>query len=118
MALNTRQIARVMPGRYSDGSGLYLEVKPSGARSWLLRYERQGRERWMGLGPFPLIGLAQARDRARKAKLQLLDGIDPLDARRAEKAANEIASAHQVTFKEAALDFLKSPKIQSLKNGK
>ena len=39
------------PGRYGDGRGLYLQVTPTGARSWLLRYERGGRERAMGLGP-------------------------------------------------------------------
>ncbi|MCP3462649.1 Arm DNA-binding domain-containing protein [Bradyrhizobium sp. CCGUVB23] len=41
-------------------------------------YERNGRERWMGLGPLHTVSLQEARERARKARGQLLDGIDPL----------------------------------------
>ena len=49
MALTTKQVAKLTePGRYGDGGGLYLQVTPTGARSWLLRYERGGRERAMG----------------------------------------------------------------------
>ncbi|MGB8604862.1 Arm DNA-binding domain-containing protein, partial [Bradyrhizobium sp.] len=49
MALTARQVAKLTePGRYGDGRGLYLQVTPTGAHSWLLRYERGGRERAMG----------------------------------------------------------------------
>ena len=60
-------------GRYGDGQGLYLQVTNAGVKSWLLRFERNGRERWMGLGPLHTISLKDARDRARKARQQLLD---------------------------------------------
>ena len=86
------------PGRHHDGHGLYLKVNPNGVRSWIFRFERGGRERWMGLGPAHTIGLKAARERARRAREQLLDGIDPLEARRAQRAA--IANA--LTFKQAA----------------
>ncbi len=76
MALTTKQVAKLTePGRYGDGGGLYLQVTPTGARSWLLRYERGGRERAMGLGPVKDFTLDEARERARKAR-QLLRGRD------------------------------------------
>ena len=92
MALTAKRIARAKPGkrksdgepvgrRYGDGNGLYLQVNKDGVKSWLLRYERDGRERFMGLGPLHTINLDEARERARKARLSLLDGIDPLEAR-------------------------------------
>jgi len=59
------------------GNGLYLQRGESGSASWLLRYERNGRERWMGLGPKSVFTTKQARARARVAQQQLYDGIDP-----------------------------------------
>jgi Arm DNA-binding domain len=84
------------PGRHHDGYGLYLKVNPNGVRSWVFRFERGGRERWMGLGPAHTVGLKAARERARRAREQLLDGIDPLEARRAARAIIVL------TFKQAA----------------
>ena len=46
------------PGRYGDGNGLYLMVKPSGSKSWVLRTVVSGRRRDMGLGGYPLVSLA------------------------------------------------------------
>ena len=50
------------PGRHACGGGLYLQVTSTGSRSWLFRYQRHGRAREMGLGAYPVIGLAAARD--------------------------------------------------------
>jgi integrase len=103
MALNARQITALREhGRYGDGHGLYLQITPSGAKSWLLRYERNGRERWMGLGPLHTVGLKEARERARRARQQLLDGLDPLEMRRAERAKAALDVTKAVTFREAA----------------
>jgi integrase len=107
MALTVKQVAALKePGRYLDERGLYLQVTKAGVRSWLLRYERGGRERAMGLGPVSDFTLDEARERARKARQLLKDGIDPLDARKAERArqATEAArvAAANVTFKECA----------------
>jgi integrase len=93
------------PGRYNDGHGLHLQITPAGVKSWLLRYERHGRERWMGLGPIHTVGLKEARERARNARLQLLDGIDPLDARRAARAAAALEAARMLSFEEAAKQY-------------
>lgn len=74
-------------------NGLYLVISPQGARSWLLRYSFHGQRKAMGLGPYPDVPLAEARDRARKAKAMIWEGEDP-QAKRAgpmtfEKVMNE-----------------------------
>jgi integrase len=116
MALTVKQVAKLTePGRYGDGRGLYLQVTPAGVCSWLLRYERDDpragrtgkrRERWMGLGAVADFTLDEARERARNARQLLTDGIDPLDARRTERAKQAaeaaLAAARDKTFKECA----------------
>ena len=59
--LTDRRVRAARTGKHGDGAGLWLVVKPSGARSWVLRYQLDGRAREMGLGPFPLVGLAAGR---------------------------------------------------------
>lgn len=106
MGLTIKQIKKATrPGRYLDERGLYLQVQSVTNRSWLLRYERRGKEHMMGLGSLADFTLAEARDRARKARQLLADGIDPLDARKAERAAQALEVAKAVTFEEAAQAF-------------
>jgi integrase len=100
--LTVRRVETAGPGRYGDGGGLWLEVSASGARHWTLRYQINGRARWMGLGSAEVVTLADARERARVARLSLLDGIDPLDARQARRAEQRRAEAAVITFREAA----------------
>jgi len=90
------------PGMYPDGGGLYLRVTPEGARNWVLRYMLDRRPRWMGLGPLALYGLADARAKALDARRKRHDGIDPIDARRAERARQRLEAAKAITFKECA----------------
>src|SRR5829696_4178708 len=90
------------PGRYGDGEGLWLQVSQWGTKSWLLRYQRDGQARHMGLGPIGLVTLAEARQKAREARKALLDGTDPLDARREKRAQARLATAQGVTFKASA----------------
>jgi integrase len=122
MALTVKQVAKLTePGRYADGHGLYLQVISPSNRSWLLRFERRGRERWMGLGPLHTFALDEARERARKARQLLADGVDPLDARNAERAKQATEAARAVaqgkTFEECAALFYKfhSPKWKNKK---
>jgi integrase len=103
-ALTAKAIERTRaPGRYRDADmrGLYLQINEGGAKSWLLRFERAGRERWMGLGSIELFTLKEARARARSARQLLHDGIDPIEHRRAQRAAAAAAAATTLTFREA-----------------
>lgn len=66
-------------------AGLLLQITPSGGRSWLLRTSIAGRRREIGLGGYPDVTLAQARERARDAKEKISRGIDPVEERRANR---------------------------------
>lgn len=88
------------PGMHSDGQGLYLQVQAAGQRSWIHRYTRQGRTRDMGLGAFPLISLAEARQRRDANRVLLVQDVDPLDAKRA--AATPAEAPAGLTFRDAA----------------
>jgi integrase len=83
------------PGRHPDGDGLYLQVTQSGVKSWVLRYERTGRERMLGLGTLRDFSLKEARERARRARQLLADGVDPIEAKRAQR------SVPNLTFRQA-----------------
>lgn len=90
------------PGRYADGNGLWLQVKPSGSRSWLFRYTRNGKARHMGLGPLRDVSLAHARAKAADCRKVLLDDRDPLDERRAARTEAQLADARAMTFRQCA----------------
>ncbi|RTL48868.1 MAG: site-specific integrase [Rhodocyclaceae bacterium] len=96
------------PGYFPDGGGLYLQVSPSGSKSWIFRFTLSGRAREMGLGPYPTIGLAEARGKANDCRRQLLEGIDPITARNAERQARQLAAANMMTFDECAKAYVAS----------
>ena len=102
--LTAKKVERIKaPGRYHDGHGLYLQVRNGNNKSWLLRYERAGvGERWYGIGPTHTVTLKQARERARAAKLLLLDGVDPIEFRKEQRAKRAAEKAATIMFKEAA----------------
>ncbi len=81
-------------GRYGDGDGLFLLVGPTGAKSWMVRVQKDGKRRDFGLGSAKKVTLALARERSAKARSQIEAGIDPVAERR--KAAGI------PTFREAA----------------
>src|SRR5438309_7238208 len=81
--LNPLQVRNLKEaGRYSDGDGLLLEVRPGGSKSWIARLQSNGRRRDYGLGSLKDISLTEARDRAREYRKQLRAGTDPLEAKR------------------------------------
>ena len=80
--LNPRKITTAGPGKYEDGGGLRLVASKTGAKKWVLRFTIDGRRREMGLGSFPDVGLAEARERATGYRKQAKSGIDPIEARR------------------------------------
>src|SRR5205807_2092021 len=86
-----------------DGAGLYLRVAASGAKAWVFRYQLGGRRRDMGIGSYPAISLADARQRAVNYRRQRLDGIDPLEARKTQRQAQLVAEARGRTFRECAV---------------
>jgi integrase len=105
------------PGMYADGGGLYLRVTPEGARNWVLRYMLDRRPRWMGLGPLALYGLQEARAKALDARRKRHEGIDPIEARRAERARQRLNAAKAITFGEVAASYIASHKA-GWRNGK
>lgn len=96
------------PGRYADGNGLYLQITKALVKSWLFRYERNGKERQMGLGPTHTIGLAEAREAARQARICLVGGLDPLDERAARLEANRAQQRADRDFDQCAAEYIKS----------
>ena len=94
MALSaTRAKALTVPGRYADGDGLLLYVSTTGRKSWVQRITIDGRRRDIGLGSFPAVSLAQAREKAMENRAAVAQGRDPL----AEKHVQVVP-----TFREAA----------------
>ena len=89
--------ALTAPGRYGDGDGLYLDVAPGGARSWILRIQASGKRRDIGLGSAKLVSLAEARAAALDAKRKVRAGIDPVVERRVV-----LVKAALPSFREAA----------------
>jgi integrase len=98
------------PAVLHDGGGLYLRVSATGAKSWVFRFQLDGKRRDMGLGPYPDISLAEARAKASAHRKQRHDGIDPLDAkeaqRQAQRQAQRLIIAKGRTFREMAEEFI------------
>ena len=80
-------------GRHADGNGLYLVVEPSGNKRWIQRLTIRGRRTDLGLGGWPLVSLAEARERAIENRKTARSGGDPLAEKR---------NASVPTFSEAA----------------
>jgi len=113
-------VRKLAPGRYGDGGGLFLLVRPpsakqaaagekDGGRFWLFRYRVAGKMREMGLGAADgrgAVTLKQARDKAAELYRQVRDGTDPLAQRAVEAAAAKAAAVEAVargkTFREVA----------------
>ena len=118
------------PGRYGDGLGLWLQIGPSGSKSWTFSFARDGKQRNLGLGPVKHHGvgvsLGEARTKAQELRQQLLDGSRPVGVKAAAKAAKaaELAAAEAkrleelrvVTFAQAAAQFMATEKIDALKD--
>ena len=104
-------------GMYADGGGLYLRVTPEGTKNWVLRFMLDRRPRWMGLGPLALYGLQDARAKALDARRKRHDGIDPIEARRAERARQRLDAAKVTTFKQCAEAYINAHRA-GWRNGK
>ena len=99
-----------LPGRRGDSGcpGLYLKITGPKAASWVLRYQLNGRRSEMGLGSYPSLGLAEAREIARdQRKLARVDQIDPLAYRQAERSKMQAQTAKQLTVRQLIEEYAK-----------
>ena len=116
--LTALQIGRMtQKGYFADGGGLYLVIKSTGGKSWVFRYDRQGKRHEIGLGGLKTVSLQTARTVARECRQQIIDGIDPLVARQASLQATALEAARAVTFDECVKSFVKAHR-DSWKNAK
>jgi integrase len=83
--LTARKVEAAKPGKHGDGRGLQLAVAPTGAKKWVLRFMTAGKAREMGLGSYPEVSLAEARDKALEARRLARRGVDPIAERRKER---------------------------------
>jgi integrase len=95
-------------GYYGDGGGLFLQVSATGAKSWVFRFKQSGKLREMGLGPTHTVGLAEARERATGCRRLRLDGIDPIELRRAKRLQVKLDDAKALTFRQCGEAYIKA----------
>lgn len=109
--LTAAMIRSAGPGKYHDGggTGLFLRVDPTGARFWIQRIVIRGKRREIGLGSFPIVSLAEAREAALENKRLAFKGGDPLSERR---QAREV-----LTFADAVERYL-AAKLHEFRNEK
>lgn len=119
--MGTRQLNRLSaktiafkkhPGLYCDGGGLYLQVTPSGSKTWIFRFRSALTQklRDMGLGALHTVGLPEAREKAAAQRRALLDGLDPIQVREQERQRKAIEAAKAVTFSQCAVSYVESHK--------
>lgn len=109
--LTTIQVKNLkVPGRYSDGGGLYIYVKSPDRRYWVFRYRDRvtGKHRDKGLGPLDDVSLKMARDKARSCRNSLRDHIDPIDKDKQERMDAIIERSRQISFGECAKRYIEA----------
>lgn len=96
-ALNSMKAKSFDVGKYADGQGLWLIKRNKVHGKWILRFVIKGRRREMGLGRWPDVSIAEARERASDARRSVRDGIDPIDERRTQRLAPVQSTVSEVT---------------------
>jgi len=99
------------PGLYGDGGGLTLQVTQQGVKSWLFRFMIDGKPYGMGLGPTHTITLAEARQKATDARKLVINGCNPLEAKRLATLQAKAAKARLMTFAECANAYIEAHKV-------
>src|SRR6187549_1334988 len=96
------------PGLHAVGgvAGLHLQVSEKGARSWILRASVAGKRRDMGLGGYPDVTLAGAREAARQARAKAKAGIDPIEDAKAARSALMASQLASLTFEQCARKYI------------
>lgn len=91
-ARNAKSIGKTQ--RLTDSGGLYLEISPAGGKWWRFKYRFDGKEKRLSLGVYPDVSLKEARERRDTARRQVAQGVDPLQHRKATKAAKAVRAAN------------------------
>lgn len=109
-----------IPGLHAVGgvSGLCLQINDKDGKSWILRTKVGGKRRAIGLGGFPDVSLADARNQAREHRLSIRSGTDPVEERAAARKAFTEEQRQAMTFVEAVEQFLSTPQLDGMKNEK
>ncbi len=116
-ALAVSQISRRGINFVGGVTGLALNVTKSGSRSWVLRYQVGGKRRDKGLGGYPDVTLAQAKEAARAARAKIGQGIDPVEDARILRSQLIASQASAITFSQAATQYIDAHK-DSWRNAK
>lgn len=98
------------PSIYGDGAGLSLKVTTGGSKSWIYRYMLAGKAHWMGLGSYPDVSLAEAREKAAELRKLTRQNIDPLAEKRKETSVIRAAIAKYITFDKASAQYIEAHK--------
>jgi integrase len=112
--LNDRAVKAAKPGHNGkslylhDGHGLYLQVISATGKSWCYRYKVHGKTRDCGLGSYPAVPLAMARQKAEEMRQLRAEGKDPIERKRAQRAAEQAAAANSISFRQAAEQLIDS----------
>ena len=109
LEMTALEVSRLkMDGAYAVGgaAGLYLQVI-GGSRVWVYRYMFMRQRRRMGLGSYPSISLAAARDAARAARVLRDSGVDPIKERQDTREAARREAAAQLRFEDAAAAYIR-----------
>lgn len=91
------------PIRLYDSQGLYLEISPSGGKHWRMKYRYGGKEKRLALGSYPLVSLAEARQKRDIARKMLIDGLDPVLIKKDER--RQALAGKSNTFQAIALEW-------------
>jgi integrase len=113
--LTARSAQAAGVGWHGDGGGLYLQCTAGAdgsiSRSWVFRYRASNRERWMGLGPLRDVSLAEAREKAALARKLRLEGVDPIEARKAQRTAAHLEAMKAMTFGQCVEAYLQTHEV-------
>jgi integrase len=104
------------PGRYTDAlvKGLHIWVKSNQRKYWIFRFSHAGKQHNISLGPFPALGIAEARLKAQQERDKLETGINPAEQRKLSviNKSKDIPQPHKTLFKDFAQNFVESKRAE------
>jgi integrase len=102
------------PGRYTDAlvKGLHIWVKPNNKKYWIFRFSHSGHQHNISLGPFPTLGIAEARLKAQRERDRLEGGINPAEQRKLATLTNTATEKAKVLFKDFALSYVETKRAE------